>query len=487
MSKEHDLGQKIFEEVGGMGNVSKIAHCMTRVRLGIKDTDKVNVEGLKKAPGVLGVVEDDTLQIIVGPGFVNKVAGAMCDMAGVKLGETLPDNLDENLTQSSAKSGKDLVEERAAAIKAEMKKKQNSSSGFKRLLKSVSNIFVPLIPGFVGAGLIAGIAAILFNNIQAGNLDVGTWMQYVTLLNVIKNGIFYFLVIYVGINTAQEFGGTPVLGGAVGGITLLIGVTPELPIKNIFNGSNMVAGQGGIIGVLLAVYLLCVLEKFLRKWIPNSLDIILTPMLALLIIGLFTIFIIMPFAGVISTSLVGSINWIIAKGGLFAGFVLGTLFLPMVMLGLHQVLTPIHVEMIAQQGYTILLPMLAMAGAGQVGAAIAIWMRCRKNKPLINMIKGGLPVGILGIGEPLIYGVTIPLGKPFITACIGGGIGGAAIGYFGNVGAIAIGPSGVALIPLIANGSWFEYVIGLLVAYIGGFILTYLWGVPKDAMEAVEE
>ncbi|MBC6315557.1 PTS transporter subunit EIIC [Listeria grandensis] len=487
MSKEHDLGQKIFEEVGGMGNVSKIAHCMTRVRLGIKDIDKVNVEGLKKAPGVLGVVEDDTLQIIVGPGFVNKVAGAMCEMAGVKLGETLPDNLDENLTQSSAKSGKDLVEERATAIKAEMKKKQNSSSGFKRLLKSVSNIFVPLIPGFVGAGLIAGIAAILFNNIQAGNLDVGTWMQYVTLLNVIKNGIFYFLVIYVGINTAQEFGGTPVLGGAVGGITLLIGVTPELPIKNIFNGSDMVAGQGGIIGVLLAVYLLCVLEKFLRKWIPNSLDIILTPMLALLIIGLFTIFIIMPFAGVISTSLVGSINWIIAKGGLFAGFVLGTLFLPMVMLGLHQVLTPIHVEMIAQQGYTILLPMLAMAGAGQVGAAIAIWMRCRKNKPLINMIKGGLPVGILGIGEPLIYGVTIPLGKPFITACIGGGIGGAAIGYFGNVGAIAIGPSGVALIPLIANGSWLEYVFGLLVAYIGGFILTYLWGVPKDAMEAVEE
>ncbi|MBC1434325.1 PTS transporter subunit EIIC [Listeria rocourtiae] len=487
MSKEQDLGQKIFEEVGGIGNVSKIAHCMTRVRLGIKDTDKVNVEGLKKAPGVLGVVEDDTLQIIVGPGFVNKVAGAMCEMAGVKLGETLPENLDGNLSQSTAKTGKELVEEKAAATKAELKKKQNNTSGFKRLLKSIANIFVPLIPGFVGAGLIAGIAAIMFNSIQAGKLDADTWMQYVTILNVIKNGIFSFLVIYVGINTAQEFGGTPVLGGAVGGVTLLMGVTPELPIKNIFNGSDMVAGQGGIIGVLLAVYLLCILEKFLRKFIPNSLDIILTPMLALLIIGLFTIFIIMPFAGVISASLVGSINWIIAKGGLFAGFVLGTLFLPMVMLGLHQVLTPIHVEMIAQDGYTILLPMLAMAGGGQVGASIAIWLRCRKNKPLVTMIKGGLPVGILGIGEPLIYGVTVPLGRPFITACLGGGIGGAIIGFFGNVGAIAIGPSGVALIPLIANNTWFEYVIGLLAAYLGGFILTYLWGVPKDAMEAVEE
>ncbi|MBC2055418.1 PTS transporter subunit EIIC [Listeria booriae] len=488
MTKEQDLGQKIFEEVGGMGNVSKIAHCMTRVRLGIKDTSKVNVEGLKKAPGVLGVVEDDTLQIIVGPGFVNKVAGAMCDMAGVKLGEVLPDNLDSAITgDDTTKTGKQLVEEKAAATKASMKQKQSNTSGFKRLLKSVANIFVPLIPGFVGAGLIAGIAAILFNNIQAKNLDADTWMQFVTILNVIKNGIFSFLVIYVGINTAQEFGGTPVLGGAIGGVTLLMGVTPETPIKNIFNGSDMVAGQGGIIGVLLAVYLLCVLEKFLRKWIPNSLDIILTPMIALLIIGLFTIFIIMPFAGVISTSLVGSINWIIAKGGLFAGFVLGTLFLPMVMLGLHQVLTPIHVEMITQNGYTILLPMLAMAGGGQVGASVALWMRCRKNKPLVNMIKGGLPVGILGIGEPLIYGVTIPLGRPFITACLGGGIGGAVIGFFGNVGAIAIGPSGVALIPLIANNTWLEYVIGLLAAYIGGFILTYLWGTPKDAMEAVEE
>ena len=102
------------------------------------------------------------------------------------------------------------------------------------------------------------------------------------------------------------------------------------------------------------------------------------------------------------------------------------------------------------------------------------------------MIKGALPVGILGIGEPLIYGVTLPLGRPFITACIGGGIGGAVIGMFGNVGAIAIGPSGVALVPLIAHGMWLKYVIGLLAGYAGGFVLTYLFGTPKDAMAEQE-
>ncbi|EJT8157600.1 PTS transporter subunit EIIC [Listeria monocytogenes] len=481
MTKEAEIGKQIFIHVGGMENVSRIAHCMTRVRLGIVDSDLVDVAGLKKVPGVIGVVEDDTLQIIVGPGVVNKVAGGMAEMAGVKIGETIQENLD-----SSTKTGKELVEEKASKTKAELKAKQNNSSGFKRLLKSISNIFVPLIPGFVGAGLIAGIAAIIANNITAGNLDAAVWTQYIDILGVINKGIFAFLAIYVGINTANEFGGTPVLGGGIAGITLLSGLAEGHTITNIFTGDPIVAGQGGIIGVLLAVWLMCVLEKNLRKIIPNAIDIIFTPTLVLLIIGLVTIFLIMPFAGLVSDGLVNGINWVIEVGGVFAGFVLGTLFLPMVMFGLHQVLTPIHVEMIAQNGYTILLPILAMAGGGQVGAAIALWIRCRKNKPLVNMIKGGLPVGILGIGEPLIYGVTIPLGKPFLTACLGGGIGGAVIGYFGNVGAIAIGPSGVALIPLIANNEWLSYVIGLIAAYLGGFILTYFFGTPKDAMNSAE-
>ncbi|HBI5887838.1 TPA: PTS transporter subunit EIIC [Listeria monocytogenes] len=481
MTKEAEIGKQIFIHVGGMENVSRIAHCMTRVRLGIVDSDLVDVAGLKKVPGVIGVVEDDTLQIIVGPGVVNKVAGAMAEMAGVKIGETIQENLD-----SSTKTGKELVEEKASKTKAELKAKQNNSSGFKRLLKSISNIFVPLIPGFVGAGLIAGIAAIIANNITAGNLDAAVWTQYIDILGVINKGIFAFLAIYVGINTANEFGGTPVLGGGIAGITLLSGLAEGHTITNIFTGDPIVAGQGGIIGVLLAVWLMCVLEKNLRKIIPNAIDIIFTPTLVLLIIGLVTIFLIMPFAGLVSDGLVNGINWVIEVGGVFAGFVLGTLFLPMVMFGLHQVLTPIHVEMIAQNGYTILLPILAMAGGGQVGAAIALWIRCRKNKPLVNMIKGGLPVGILGIGEPLICGVTIPLGKPFLTACLGGGIGGAVIGYFGNVGAIAIGPSGVALIPLIANNEWLSYVIGLIAAYLGGFILTYFFGTPKDAMNSVD-
>lgn len=475
--KEVRLAREIYAAVGGPENVAKLIHCMTRVRMTVRDDTKVDMPALKAIDGVLGIVEEDTLQVVVGPGIVNKVAQIMVDQVGVKLGDPFPDNLGADTTANM--TDREKVEAKAAQVKAAQKAKQKSTPT-KRVLKSISNIFVPLIPVFVGAGLIGGIAAVLSNMLVAGTLGTN-WTEFVTILNVIKNGVFAYLAVYVGINSATEFGATPGLGGVIGAVTLLNGVDPKIPLHNIFNGDPLTAGQGGIIGVIFAVWVLSLIEKKLHQFIPDSIDIIVTPTISLLLIGVFTIFIVMPVAGVISNSLVGAINWILNVGGAFAGFALGMLFLPMVMFGLHQVLTPIHIEMINKTGSTLLLPILAMAGAGQVGAALALWIRCRKNKELTNMIKGALPVGFLGIGEPLIYGVTLPLGKPFITACIGGGIGGAVIGALGGVGAIAIGPSGLALIPLITNGHQMAYILGLLAAYAGGFIATYFFGIPKDA------
>lgn len=471
-SKEVRLAHDIYDQIGGKENVDKIIHCMTRVRISITDYSKVDIDALKNVPGVLGVIEDDTLQVVVGPGTVNKVAAEMVREAGVKLGEPFP---------RKNKSNKEMVEERAKEMHAATKAKQKKSK-FRSVLKTIANIFVPLIPAFVGAGLIGGIASVLTNLQTAG--DIGdSWTQLILILNVIKNALFAYLSIYVGINAANEFGATPGLGGIIGGTILLTGMTPEAPITNIFNGDPLVANQGGIIGVLIGVWVLSIVERNVRKIVPNSIDIIVTPTITLLIVGLLTIFIIMPFAGVVSSGLVGVITSVLDIGGPFAGFVLGACFLPMVMLGLHQVLTPIHIEMITTTGVTLLLPVLAMAGAGQVGAAVALWIKCRRNKQLTNMIKGALPVGFLGIGEPLIYGVTLPLGKPFFTACLGGGVGGAVIAGIGGIGAQAIGPSGVSLIPLINSGHVVHYMLGLVAAYIGGFVFTYLFGTPKSAME----
>ncbi|MDN5468197.1 MAG: glucose PTS transporter subunit IIA, partial [Lactococcus raffinolactis] len=463
------IAKEIYENVGGEQNVRKVIHCMTRVRMTIIDNSKVNLVGLKAIDGVMGIVEDDTLQVVVGPGTVNKVAKKMVDMVGVKLGETFPN------------SGGLSFEEQALANKAAAKEKYNKPSKLKSVLKSISNIFVPMIPAFVGTGIVAGIAAVLSNLVVAGDLNAATWQQYIDIMNILKNALFAYLTIYVGINAANEFGATPTLGGVIGGVVMLTGMNPENPIKNIFTGQPLSAGQGGMLGVLLAVWLLSIVEKKLHEVVPESVDIIVTPTISLIIIGLLEIFLIMPLAGFVSDHLIGGINGILNIGGAFSGFVLGIAFLPMVMLGLHQILGPIHLEMIAKTGQTNLLPILAMAGAGQVGAALAIWAKLRKDRTLVQNIKGALPVGILGVGEPLIYGVTLPMGRPFITACIGGGIGGAIIGFFGNVGAIATGPSGVALIPLIAHGKWIIYLLGLVGAYIGGFLATYFFGIPKDA------
>lgn len=472
------LSDEIYQEIGGISNVESLIHCMTRLRIKIRDMSKVNMEKLKKINGVLGVVEADTLEIVLGPGVNTKVATIMNNEAGVKEGESFPET-------NSYQSNKSEVEKKAAEVhaahKASLKK-----TWWRAALQHISAIFVPLIPAFVGAGLISGVAGILRNLLTAKVLPM-SWNLGVTVLAMISSALFAYLNIYVGINTAKEFGATPGLGGIIGGIVYLPGIVAPVTIPNIFDGKPLAAGQGGIIGVLLGVWLLSYVEKFFHKHIADSVDIIFTPFLTILIMGLFTIFVIMPLAGWFSNSLVGGINWVLKVGGPISGFILGLFFLPMVMLGLHQILTPIHLEMIQKLGFTPLLPILAMAGGGQVGAAIALWVKCRKNKQLVNMIKGALPVGILGVGEPLIYGVTLPLGRPFITACVGGGIGGAVVAAFGQVGSIAIGPSGVALIPLIAHNMWWAYVLGLLASYIGGFIATYFWGIPKEAMLPADE
>lgn len=474
MTKEREIAQNILKEVGGRDNLDKVIHCMTRVRMNIVDYSKVDVEGLKNIKGVMGVVEDDMLQVVIGPGTVNKVANEMSSIIGVPLGEDIKHKA----------SNKEQVEKEADLFKQSINKKNQTP--FKKVLRSIANIFVPLIPAFVGAGLIGGISAVLSNMLTAGTLDGATWEQFVLIFDIIKNGIFAYLVIYVGINAAKEFGATPGLGGVIGGTTMLTGMDPESPLKNIFNGEPLAAGQGGVIGVIIAVWILSLIEKRLHKVVPSAVDIIVTPTITLFIMGLGTIFLIMPIAGFISNGLLGVIDWVLNIGGAFSGFVLGATFLPLVMFGLHQVLTPIHIEMINQSGATYLLPILAMAGAGQVGAAFALWVKCRKNKKIINLLKGALPVGILGIGEPLIYGVTLPLGRPFITACIGGGVGGAVIGGIGHIGASAIGPSGVSLIPLISDNMYLGYIAGLLAAYLGGFIATYLFGTNKE-MTAPQE
>ncbi|QAA23127.1 PTS transporter subunit EIIC [Sporolactobacillus terrae] len=459
MTKEQQMAASILKNIGGQENLYKIMHCQTRLRLTVNTKEKVDMEGLRSINGVLGVVDDDTLQIVVGPGTVNRVAASLSSLTGLNIGEeNNPDDLS--------------LEERAAINKQEIKNRSKKTP-IKQLLKKIGNIFIPLIPGLVASGLINGIANF---SINAGADPKSTLLS---IMVVIGSSLFTFLAILVGWNTAKEFNGTPVLGAIMG----MILFNPALANLTIY-GEALTPGRGGLFGVIFAAWLITLIEKQVRKGVPNSLDIIITPLISLLTVGLLSLYAIQPLFGVFTDAITNGIQSILNIGGIVAGALLSGFFLPLVMVGLHQGLTPIHLDLIHQFGYTSLLPVLAMAGAGQVGAAIAVYVKT-KNKKLRNNIKGGLPVGFLGIGEPLLYGVTLPLGRPFITACIGAAFGGAFQAVM-HTGALGIGVSGLSLIPLIAQNKYVYYFIGLIIAYAAGFILTYLFGYNEKMAENIK-
>ncbi|MFE5630398.1 PTS transporter subunit EIIC [Streptomyces sp. NPDC056470] len=460
--KNRAIAAAILPLVGGVENIDSVAHCMTRLRLGLRDRSLVQDEALKALPSVMGVVEDDTYQIVLGPGTVARVTPEFEALVAAA-------------PQPQPSAGG--LAAQGAAIRAARKAKNQTP--FKLFLRKIANIFVPLIPALIGCGIIAGLNGLLVN--------LG-WLPGVTpALAAMASGFMALIAVFVGFNTAKEFGGTPILGGAVAAIIVFPGVA-----KIDAFGQTLSPGQGGVLGALGAAVLAVYVEKWCRRRVPEALDVLVTPTLTVLVSGLVTIFGLMFVAGEVSTAIGDFANWLLAHAGAGAGLVLGGLFLPLVMLGLHQALIPIHTTLIEQQGFTVLLPILAMAGAGQVGAAVAVYFKLPRNGSIRRTIKSALPAGFLGVGEPLIYGVSLPLGRPFITACVGGAFGGGFVGLFNmlgdKVGSTAIGPSGWALFPLLdGNRGLGEtiaiYAGGLLVGYAVGFVATYFWGFSSELLE----
>lgn len=434
-----EFAKKIIETLGGEKNILSATNCMTRLRVRLVNQPENIFDKLKKIKGVLGTNQDgEELQIILGPGKATNIANAVNDIlkkSKIKIGD-----------------GKELHEE----IRAK------NATPFKLFLKKIASIFMPLIPGFIACGLITGLVGITLK-ISPELADA----QMIKLLMVAGNAVFWGMNLFVGYNAGKIFGGTPIIGGVLAALI----THPALKDINFF-GENLVPGRGGIISVVLIAAFAAWLEKKLHKIIPEMFDLFLTPLITVLISGAAAIFILQPAGGTIADAIGNAATGAIESGGAAVGFILAGIWLPLVMFGIHQAFTPIHVSLISQYGMTILLPILAMAGAGQVGAAAAVYFKT-KNKFLKKTVASALPVGMMGVGEPLIYGVTFPLGRPFIGACIGGGFGGAVQANF-EIGASALGISGLPLAATTNNA--LIYLAGVLVAYVAGFIATWLLG-----------
>jgi PTS system sucrose-specific IIC component len=460
----NEVGKAIVEALGGKSNIVNATNCMTRVRANVKDTTNINEETIKNIDGVLGlVVEGSNYQVVVGPGAAKKVTDEIIS--------------NFNLTRDAA-----VIENDWQSNKAEIKGNQKNSK-FKGFLKLISAIFIPLIPAIIAAGLFNGLGS-LMGQLMADSIISGSFWEMMILLFKLIGGAFYaYFAIFTGVNAAKVFGATESLGGIIGGITIGANIVAISKMIGLFNEtvpleSTLTTGKGGIIGVIFGVWLLSKVEKGLRKRIPDVLDLILVPFLSLLITGILIVFVVMPVAGFFSDGLVFVLSLLVNSTNpvvsVISGYVLSAVFLPMVLLGLHHGLIPIYVVQLEAMGGVSLFPVLAMAGAGQVGAAIAIYRKAKKldNKRLCKVIAGALPAGFLGVGEPLIYGVTLPMFKPFITAGLGAGFGGAYV-MLRHVMAVAWGPSGLVAIPLMSTPVMMgDYAIGLVISYVAGFVIT---------------
>ncbi|WP_207670885.1 PTS transporter subunit EIIC [Caloramator sp. E03] len=465
-----EVAKQVIDNVGGLENISGNATCMTRLHVTVVDTSKVNVEALKKIEGVMGVVEGQTVQIVFGPGKVNKIGLEFSELTKIPLG-----------------SQSDNVKELAKENKRNIEKKQTSKVQI--FLKHFANIFVPLLPGIIAAGMINGITNVI--NVSTKKAYVGQW--WYALIMTLGWALFLYLPIFVGMNAAKEFKGSAILGAIGGALSVSVPAMPllamigEKPILLPITNQQFAPAAGGLLAALFTGIFFAYLERFVRKYVPEILDTFLTPLITVIVGGFVSLLVIQPFGSWLNSGIYSGLNFIYTKLGVIGAYILSSTFLPIVSVGLHRALTPIHAMLNDPNGPTkginYLLPILMMAGGGQVGAGFALYLKTRSEK-LKSFIRAALPVGILGIGEPLMYAVTLPLLKPFITACLGAGLGGIMIRLF-KIGTISQGVSGLFGLLIVVPGQQLQFIISMLAAYTGGFVLTWLFGIEEDKIQNI--
>lgn len=512
MSEYEDKIALIIRCMGGKDNIVSAENCMTRLRITVKDESLVDTAPLETMDGVLALVHDkeNYYQIVVGPGKSKKY-GDMLRAELAKGAETVEKTVAEaekTAEKETAKSAVAAAEKTAktaektsksAAAKSAKSSADTSKtakkSRVKDFLKIIGDIFIPLIPGVMTAGLCAGFAAMLAQ-LCPGYADSRPLSLLYNFLTLISASFMTYMTAWAGYRAAERFGATPIIGGMLGMITSLDGINKISSALGLYDkeaplSSVLCAGKGGVLAVIFGVYILSLIEKRLRRKIPDSLQMILTPFLSIIICAVLYIGIVMPVFGFVSGGIATAIGKLCLSKSVvvrvITGYVSAALFLPLVATGMHHGLVALYTVQLQELGYVILYPALAMAGAGQVGAAIAIIRKAKRvgNKALCRVANAALPAGVLGVGEPLIYGVTLPLGRPFITASIGAGFGGAFIMTM-EVASTTWGPSGVLGVFVMTAGphgfvqNAIVYMASLLISAFGGYLVTQFFFKEKE-------
>ena len=457
--------QEILGYVGGSKNIVSAAHCATRLRLVIADNSKADKEAIENVDGVKGVFEaSGQLQIILGTGTVNKVFDEFIAIAGI--------------TASTKAEAKEAAAE-----------KQN---WFMKAIKLLGDIFVPIIPAIVASGFLMGIMnALDFMNAN-GFLAIDTSSSIYVFANLFSNIAYTFLQILIAFSAAKAFGANQYLGAVIG----MIMIHPSLQnaytvategvqqTQSVFFGLyhiDMVGYQGHVIPIIIAVWILSVLEKKLHKVVPAALDLFVTPLVSVFVTGYLTLSIVGPIFVWGENAILGAIQWMLTLPLGLGSLIMGGLYAPTVVTGIHQMYTAIDIGQLAKYGVTYWLPLASAANVAQGAAALAVGVKSKDQKIKSLALPSSLSA-FMGITEPAIFGVNLRFFKPFIAGCIGGGCG-ALYASLVHLGAKGTGVTGIFGILLCLNQP-LQYIIEMVISVGVAFVISFI--IYKDKEPATQ-
>ncbi|GAA0301750.1 PTS system beta-glucosides-specific IIC component [Gracilibacillus halotolerans] len=460
------LAKDIIENVGGEENVNSVVHCITRLRFKLKDEEKANTDVLKNMDGVVTVMQSGGQYQVV-------------------IGNHVPDVYKAVVAEGGFQSEKSVESDESSS-----EKKGNL---FSRFVDIVSSIFTPILGVLAASGMIKGFNA-LFIALGWLSEDSGTY----AILNIIGDALFYFLPVFLGYTAIKKFGGSPFIGMAIGSAlvyptvselmageaqyTLFTGTLFESPVHVEFLGIPVIlmSYASSVIPIILSAYFAAKVENGLKKVIPDVIRTFVVPFLTLLIIIPLTFLIIGPIA-TWAGQMVGSFTiWIYELSPIIAGIFLGGLWQVFVIFGLHWGLVPIAINNLMVIGRDPILALMFATTFAQTGAVLGVWLKTKQQKLKTLSIPAFIS-GLFGVTEPAIYGVTLPLKRPFIFSCIAAAVGSAIIGLFGTLG-YTMGGLGIFQIPSMIhpeeglNFAFWAAIVAMVVAFALAFLLTYFFG-----------
>lgn len=459
------VAEQIYEKVGKKENLISAAHCATRLRLVIADNNKCDSKAVEEIEGVKGVFfASGQLQIILGTGTVNKVYDEFLQVSGL-----------------------------SAATKAEVKQAAAAQQNvFKRAIKTLGDIFVPIIPAIVASVFLMGIMEALNFMTNNGFVTLDTNSSIFVFANLFSNVAYTFLPILIAYSAAKAFGGNPYLGAVIGMLMIHPNLQNAWTVategvhirQSVWFGLyeiDLIGYQGHVIPVIIAVWVMCFIEKKLHKIVPEMFDLFVTPLVSVFVTGYLTYSIIGPLFVVIENGIIDGIQWLIALPLGIGSFIMGAFYAPTVVAGIHHMYTIIDVGQLAKYGVTYWLPLASAANLAQGAATLAVAVKT-KNARTKSMALPSAFSAFMGITEPAIFGVNMRYFKPFICGCIGGACG-ALFASITQLGASGTGVTGLFGVLLCLNMP-VQYILMMAISIGVSFALTWIFGYKDEEQEA---